>query len=600
MSQPAALQGTAGAARWELLGGALTAKRLWLLIAAFEMILTLLSTLPGDVRKPLLNLTAGFISSAALLAVVGCGWFLILRHISGITRVVAALPVIVLAGAVRGCVLQWLLVAWEVSLPGAEGYRYRVFGSIVVVVTGAVVGGLVKVNVEAHRRRLEELEALQTRLSLILAQAEVRLRADQDGVIDRITRDLCDQLARVSGTSPDVAIDSLEHMAAQVVRPLSHELAAAAPTWSPPESATLTRRLDWSEVWASIASPGSMNPLGPAVVTFVVTPSTVFAMGFWRSLLLHAVAAVLIYLGLWSLRRVVPVVAPRRSTPVRLALTTALLVLACVPAAAATWLLSDESLRAVNTKYVLLVVPIVALMFAFLGAARAQQRAVGQRAAAVVDKTRWWVTRTRMVQWWQNGSLARALHGPVQSAIRAAAGRLRAAAASGDAQPAVIQSVLNDAAESLPEIVMATRGGEGFQSRLDNVAATWTPLVTVEHEVAAIALELIDQDPVCAEILVDVIAEAVSNAVRHGGARHLTIYVAAAEEGGDVIAAEIIDDGRGRSLTPAESGGRAGLGTTQLDTCALSWDYQNIPGANCLTVALPVLVSTPAERSQVL
>ena len=36
MSQPADLHGTAGATRWELLGEALTAKRLWLLIAAFE------------------------------------------------------------------------------------------------------------------------------------------------------------------------------------------------------------------------------------------------------------------------------------------------------------------------------------------------------------------------------------------------------------------------------------------------------------------------------------------------------------------------------------------------------------------------------------
>lgn len=595
MSHAAVLRGNPGIERGGLVGDALTAKRLWLLIAAFEMALTLLSTYPGDVRKPLLNLSAGFVSSAFLLGVVGLGWFLILRHLSGTARVVAALPVIVLAGAVRGCVLQWLLVSWDMSLPGIEGYRYRVFGSIVVVVTGAVSGALVKVNVEAHRRRLEELDALQTQLSLVLAQAEVRLRADQSDVVTTITGYLAEQLAQVRAASPDVAIDSLEHMAADIVRPLSHDLAAAAPSWSPPEPESLARRLDWSEVWSAIASPGSMNPLGPAVVTLIVTPSTAVAFGFSRGLLVHVCAAALIFVGLLSLRSAFPAVAPQRSTPQRLALTTALLVLACVPAAVATWFLSIDPLREVNAAYVLLVVPIVALMFAFIGAARAQQRATEQMGAAVVAETQWWVTRTRLVQWWQNAALARALHGPVQSVIGAAAQRLRAAVASGDAQPAVIQAVLTDASASLSEIVMASHGGEGFQSRLDNVTATWRPLVKLEQDVADSALEVIDQDTVCAEILVDVVAEAVSNAVRHGGARHLKIKVAIADAGGHAIAAAIIDDGRGRTSPPDASGVTPGLGTTQLDTCALRWEYANVEGANQLAVALPVLSSSLAE-----
>jgi anti-sigma regulatory factor (Ser/Thr protein kinase) len=238
-------------------------------------------------------------------------------------------------------------------------------------------------------------------------------------------------------------------------------------------------------------------------------------------------------------------------------------------------------------------------MFAFIGAARAQQRAVDQQAMAIVAETRWWVSRTRLVQWWQNGRLARALHGPVQSVIRAAAGCLRAEAASGEAQPAIIQAVVTDAAESLSGIVLVSQGGESFQSRLDNVAATWRPLVAVEHDVGAIALEMMYQDPVCAEILVDVIAEAVANAVRHGGARNLTIYVAVVDEGGEAIAAEVIDDGRGRNLPPTATGATTGLGTNQLDTCALRWNYENIPSANRLSVALPLLRSNPTQAASV-
>lgn len=586
MTRPAEALSPTRTRRWEALGEALTARRLWLLIAAFEMALTLLSTLPGDVRKPLLNLTAGFVSSAALLSVVGCVWFVLLRHLTGVARVVAAVPIFIAAAAVRGYVLQWLLVEWGISSPGVEGYRYRVFSSLVVVLTGAVVGGWVKVTLAEHRRRLEHLDALQAQLSLVLTQSEVRLRADQSGVIDRIARDLSLQLAKVGTATPAAAIDSLERMAADVVRPLSHELAATTPTWSPPEPASLRRKLDWSEVWATIASPGSISPLGPAVVTFLVTPSSVFALGLGQGLLLHAVAATLVYAGLWTLSRATTVVAPQRSTPVRLALTTALLVLACVPAAVATWYLSGDQLRAVNVKYVLLVVPVVALMFAFIGSARAQQRSIDATMAEVVEETRWWVTRTRLVQWWQDATLARALHGPVQSTIRIASQRIQAATDSGDVRGEQVQSVINHAAASLAMVLTAPRGTLAFHDRMGDVVAAWRPLVTIDAQVTDSAAQALEHDPICAEILIDIVAEAVSNAVRHGGARRLTLGVSA---GGNTVCLQVTDDGRGMEAMVDGTSSPAGLGTGQLDRCALSWDYRPTDRGHCLEVLLPLV-----------
>ena len=588
MTQAAEALSPTGMRRWEALGEALTAKRLWLLIAAFEMALTLLSTLPGDVRKPILNLTAGFVSSAALLVVVGCGWFVLLRHLTGIARVGAAVPVFIAAAGMRGYVLQWLLVAWGISQPGVDRHRYRVFVSVVVVLTGALVGGLVKVTVDEHRRRLEHLDALQAQLSLVLKQSEVRLRADQSSAIDRIARDLSLQLAQVGTATPAVAIDSLERMAADVVRPLSHELAATTPTWSPPEPESLQRKLDWSEVWAAIASPGSISPLGPAVLTLVATPSSVFALGLDQGLLLHAVGAILVYVGLWTLSRATTVVAPQRSTLVQLALTTALLVLACVPAAIATWFLSGDQLRAVNTKYVLLVLPVVALMFAFIGSARAQQRSIDTAMAEVVAQTRWWLTRTRLVQWWQDATLARALHGPVQSTIRIASQRIQAATDRGDVRGEHIDSVIKDAAASLATVLAAPKATVAFHHRLVDVVAAWRPLVKIDAQVNDSAVQALDCDPICAEILIDIVAEAVSNAVRHGGARRVAVVVSGR---GNTLHLQVTDDGRGMVAMINGASSPAGLGTRQLERCALSWDYRPADGGHCLEVELPLIPS---------
>lgn len=106
---------------WDRLGAALGSRNMWLGIAAVEAVFTLFSQMPTDTRRPVLNLTAGVISSAAVLAVIGCGWFLLLRQMTGIARVAAAVPILVLAGVARGVVLQSVLVGWDMSQPTIEG-----------------------------------------------------------------------------------------------------------------------------------------------------------------------------------------------------------------------------------------------------------------------------------------------------------------------------------------------------------------------------------------------------------------------------------------------------------------------------------------------
>ncbi len=341
---------------------------MWLAIAAVEVVLTLLSQLPQDVRRPVLNVTGGLIASAALLAVIAVGWVLVLRHLTGAPRVAAAVPVVLLAAAARGGVLQWLLVAWGMSPPGAAGYRYRIVTSTFVVVLGAVVGVAVKIGVDGHRARLETLTAEQARLALVLERAEADVRTDQTGAVATIGADLAEQLTHVAEASPLLAISSLEQIAADVVRPLSHDLAATVPTWQPPEPEEQAQRLDWARVWAAMASPGTIDPFGPAILTFLVFPVSALVMGVGVALVLHVVVFGLLFLGLWALRRLAPRVAADRPTLVRLAVTMVLLVVACVPAAIGAALLPGTGTNLINSLYLVVLVPLVALLFSFIRA----------------------------------------------------------------------------------------------------------------------------------------------------------------------------------------------------------------------------------------
>ena len=83
----------------------------------------------------------------------------------------------------------------------------------------------------------------------------------------------------------------------------------------------------------------------------------------------------------------------------------------------------------------------------------------------------------------------------------------------------------------------------------------------------------------CADIAVEIVTEAVSNAVRHGKARSVEV---SARGGDQELVLTVRDDGSG------ESGFDVGLGTRLLEDCALTWRRGVIDARMCLTVSLPM------------
>lgn len=573
---------------WSLLANALSSRNLWLLVALLEVCLTLLSPVPGDVRKPLLNVVAGLLSSAVLLAVIGLAWAVMLKRLDGPSRLIAAVPCVLVAGAARGVALQWLLTNWGMSPAGIGGYQYRVMSSVLVVLLAATTGALLKVAVEGHRARLEMLAAEQHRLALILNEANDGLASDQGELVEVITADLTSQLTKVAGTAPPLAIDSLEQLAAGVVRPLSHELAVAMPTWEPPELSSIRHDVQWSRVWGSMASVSSVDPVGPTLITLLVLPTSILILGLPAALVLHGVAAVLVFCGLWILRTFGSVIPAPEATTWRFASTAGLLVVACTPAAVSAWFLSTSAAGLVNAMYLLIVTPIAALLLSFIRATRVQQREIDEALTRTVEQTQWWIYRARMAQWWHRGTAARALHGPVQSSIYAAVQRLRAAVDDDTATLELVESILDDIRRTLPTVVVQRASEATVRTELAALATAWKPLVVVTYSVDEETAKRLETDPVCAGITLDVAVEAVSNAVRHGDATRINVGLTSEQD--RAVSIEIHDDGNGWESAAGDQRGH-GLGVRQLDMCALRWAYASTPGANRFTADFPLLHS---------
>lgn len=103
-----------------------------------------------------------------------------------------------------------------------------------------------------------------------------------------------------------------------------------------------------------------------------------------------------------------------------------------------------------------------------------------------------------------------------------------------------------------------------LQHGLREIATLWGSLCAIEVLVEPGAALVIDDQPGMASCCVEVVREAVGNAVRHGGATQVAVSVASNAEGVVTVTAE--DNGSGVGAEP-----RVGLGTRMLDEVCLSW-----------------------------
>lgn len=151
-----------------------------------------------------------------------------------------------------------------------------------------------------------------------------------------------------------------------------------------------------------------------------------------------------------------------------------------------------------------------------------------------------------------NRTLARYVHGTLQSRLLASALAIEQAERDGD--PAAFDAALEQAraALSLPDAFVAPT--DDLTTALQQVAELWDGFAVVTVDLPA----PIPHPP--AETVLDlcrIVEEAVANAMRHGDATAITIAVTTADDG--ALEVVVTDDGAG------PGGGRAGLGTALFD-----------------------------------
>lgn len=471
------------------------------------------------------------------------------------SRPVIALVTFAVLGALRQALLA--LAAWA---GGAEAAADLIVPwSVTGAIYGAVALSVIAIVVDSSRehadttQRLGELQASLDAVTVLeseqLAELEADFLAEAEGSVMAA-------LADVRRTDAQSASRSLREVAEAVVRPLSHRLADDQ-TWSPPPVTAPVATRRWGSVMAQMRP---VAPLGPVLLLEGAgLPFMLTRVGVIEAVVNLVVGGTVLYLATALVSRRWP--QPRG--PVRRVLGLALAYVLCAALACAL-VFACFAAFGWNASFLLVVVviyPLLALALSAASAIEAQRRDIEDDMAGLVVRQAQVVDRLRVRVAAARRRIANALHSSVQAEIIASALSL---ARTGDTGAA--QEEIDRLADRVSAALHPPAADARLRERLDELSLLWEGVLDVRIDAAGDLWSTLDADPSTQAAVVDVVAEALTNAVRHGRSSWARVSLTLTRTH---LVVEVVSGGRlGASPRP-------GLGSRTIAEASSRWSLED-------------------------
>lgn len=550
------------------------------------------------------NLYGGAVLSwltAALAGALAAGAVLLIAHrlLSGRRPVPVVLAVFMLAGCARGVSVGG--TAFALGLVDDPQFASRALSGAILATFWLSVGTIIVDGFRRHRTTRMELDHLQAAAEQNnraaaheLATLRIRTHAEVTTRIGQLAQ-RWSALAE-SGRSIDPVelrsgAEELHVLAAEVVRPLSHDAASASVRPAP----TRARRSRLRAYLVIASDAVRVDPFRPGWVSLLLFPSILTTAVRWYGWILGIVGAAWIVamaaLVLWAARRVL---TPRlRRWPfvtcavISLVVWVAAGVASAVPVAwSAQWGVGPERAWEVFGVPLLYYLPITCLGVA-IASAIAQSWALDADAQrARIAAIEWQTQRLQQGIWAERTRLGRFLHGSVQSSLTSTALLIE----SGLSRQVAESQLVAQAADRLEQLLAAVEGHDGdgvamvdVEEVLGSIATVWMRLATITIDLDAQARALCGSDPDAAEHVVEIVREAIANAIRHGRATRVGVDITSEN---DVKAPMCVrigvrDDGTWQGQFAP------GMGSAMLDDLCIAWSRERVDGWTVLEALVP-------------
>lgn len=492
------------------------------------------------------------------------------------------LIIFALVGAFKNSLVGWLSL--EFGLITEVDWTFRILGGASLAF-GVLIGFvyLLGARVE-HNGVMAELASTRAKLVALRAQAQNVLASERDSLLKQTQDTILPRLDEIQrslvGNSERVAVvDELRALVTQHVRPLSESLSKAAENLGsisvPPLEIKRSHRFlqDRQQLKVLIrpAAAALFILAGNWTLTFIVLSPDVAIWGLVYSLPVLALIAMA--------KALIPVT-------LRVKPGIAILILALIGLIAAQaiyWPLKEFSHNFQQDLLLLLVVSNT--MANVIGFAYSKSVDL-DRVEAVTQVTRDNNSLAREAalfeqqMWIARRNWSFVVHGTVQAALTAAITRLSSAEPLESYQIDLVRQDLARAANSLsktPETEV------DLSVALGNLSSTWKGICEIKFDISERANRSLQRDANARMCVNEICKEAVSNAVRHGEAKRITISIDRSAD--ELLVIEVADDGRGFWGST-----KAGVGSRMFDDLTVDWSISNIRalGRTVLQARLPL------------
>lgn len=534
------------------------------------------------------NVLLGQIVVSLILLALRQGLLLAQPRITRVSvRAVLGLSAFALLGGLRVALILIAAMALGLEITWQTVWEFLPHG----MASGVAILGVVSVVVDGSRRHAATMQSLTTTDAELVrlrefdeaGLAEVEVRAASD-----ITRELNSELnslrASAGGVDADISADvaaALRALATDLVRPLSHQLAADEP-WMPPREAAGPPVSRSARLGSMVTQVRPAWPLAPVTLMALMgVPSEAVESGggplFGAGNVL--LACLTLYAGSWLIARLWP------ESPTTARRLLGLVVAYLLVGSLATWQMTVLGRAFADDVRVLWITPVtftvVAVGVSLLSAVDVQRRAAEDALAESMVRNAELTMQVRERSRRLKRSVAKFLHSDVQAELIATSMLLTGLAdeaLSDDERAMRASTALDRLGEALGERVRDQEvTPTSARERVLDLAAVWSSVLDLEVDVPADVWRTLDAHRDLLPAIDDIVSEGLTNAVCHGDSARVGLVMR-------LMGERLIVDVTSTGHLPNER--REGLGSRFLTEASESWELVEDSGHIRLTATL--------------
>ena len=475
------------------------------------------------------------------------------------------LATLALIGLARGFLLEKWLISWDISVSQDVGLRMQT--SLVLCLTSFSVGIVATANSRMHQRKSGQLLNELIHLRKIKTDALARVRSINSESIEMIKNQLNAYVKSMHGKSVSDILQILRIMIDTVVQPLSRQLEVQAINLYLPISREDRIQVDWFRAFKTGLNPGKINyALMPFLMIACSLPTIIrnssFNLAFFSLPLAYCVGFLI---GKFFSINFIDKTS-----------NFGLYLFASVCTGFAMGVCTLRMTQNYDSPYGFMILatityPITASLVSMVSSADAQLVTATKQRAQATEMLEWNISRIREIEHQNQRNLARALHGSVQAKLASAYLELEKINLEKVDNSERVNQILAEIQESIQTFDMRRPEHFDLSKLMSNIKENWISVAQVNCQISDEDLESIHQDVMVGTTLVDVIPELVFNAIKHGKATVIDIFIGFKNE--SVVELAVQDNGRYELIDMG-----SGLGTKILNESAISWNRERVAG----------------------